>query len=76
MGVYREWKKIRIHKRAFYMNLETRLRGRSRNRQQDEMRQDGRMVGGEGWQEKVYNTEKLKKFLRTGRNHILRMPME
>jgi hypothetical protein len=36
-----------------YMNLETtRPRGRSRNRWQDEVREDGRMVGGEQWQEK------------------------
>jgi len=45
----------RIHKRVLYMNLGTaRLRGRPRNRWQDEVREDGRMVGGEGWQEKVY----------------------
>jgi hypothetical protein len=36
------------------MNLETtRLRGRSRNKWQDEIRKDGRIVGGEEWQEKV-----------------------
>jgi hypothetical protein len=35
------------------MNLETRLRSRPRNRWQDEVREDGRIVGGEGWQEKV-----------------------
>ena len=28
-------------------------KGRLRNRWQDEMRNGGRMVGGEGWQEKV-----------------------
>jgi hypothetical protein len=33
----------------------TRLRGRPRNRWQDEVREDGRIVGGEGWQEKVHN---------------------
>jgi hypothetical protein len=38
------------------MNLETtRLRGRPRNKWQDEVRDDGRLLGGEGWQEKVYN---------------------
>ena len=35
------------------MNLGTvGLRGRPRNRWQDEVREDGRIVGGEGWQEK------------------------
>ena len=38
------------------MNLETtRPRGRPRNRWLDEVREDGRMVGGEEWQEKVYD---------------------
>jgi hypothetical protein len=37
----------------------------------------GRIVGGEEWQEKVYNKEEWKKLLRTRRNHrILHMPME
>jgi hypothetical protein len=46
----------RIPKRVFYMNLETTcLRGRPRSRWQDEVRDDGRIIGGEGWQEKVYN---------------------
>jgi hypothetical protein len=31
----------------------TRPRGRPRNRCQDEVREDGRIVGGEEWQEKV-----------------------
>jgi hypothetical protein len=39
----------RIHKRVLYMKFETtRLRGRPRNRWQDEVREDGRIVGGEG----------------------------
>jgi hypothetical protein len=43
-----------IPKRVLYMNLETtRLRGRPRNRRQDEVREEGRVVGGEGWQEKL-----------------------
>jgi hypothetical protein len=43
----------RILKRVLYMNLGTiRLRDRPRNRLQDEVREDGRIVGGEGWQEK------------------------
>jgi hypothetical protein len=36
-----------IPKRVLYMNLGTkRLRGRPRNRWQDEMREDGRIIGG------------------------------
>jgi len=68
----------RIPKRVLYTNLgTTRLRGRPRNRWQDEMREDGRIVGGEGWQEKVHNREERKKLLRTARNrHVLRVPME
>jgi hypothetical protein len=39
----------RIPKRVLYMNLETtRLRGRPKNRWQNEVREDGRIVGGEG----------------------------
>jgi hypothetical protein len=69
---------IRILKRVLYMNLgRTRLRGRPRNRWQDEVGEDGRIVGGEGWEEKVHNREEWKKLLRTVRNrHILHMPME
>jgi hypothetical protein len=67
-----------IPKRVLYMNLETtRPRGRPRNRWQDEVREGGRIVGGEEWQEKVYNREERKKLLRTTRNcHILHMAME
>ena len=63
---------------VLYMNMgTTRLRGRPRNRWQDEVRKDGRIVGGEGWQEKVHNREEWKKLLRTARSHrILHMPME
>jgi hypothetical protein len=68
----------RIPKRILYMNLGTiRLRSRQRNRWQDGVREDGRIVGGEGRQEKVHNTEEWKKLLRAARNHhILHMPME
>jgi hypothetical protein len=38
-----------ISKRVLYMNLGTR----PRNIWGDEMREDGRIVGGEEWQEKV-----------------------
>jgi hypothetical protein len=67
----------RIPKRVLYMNLGTSLRGRPRNRWQDEVREDGRVVGGEVWQEKVHNREEWKKLLRTARNRrILHMPKE
>jgi len=36
------------------MNMEaTRPRGTPRNRWQDEGREDGRLVGGKGWKERV-----------------------
>jgi hypothetical protein len=68
----------RIPKRVLCMNLgTTRLRGRPRNRWQDKVREDGRIVGGEGWQEKVHDREEWKKLLRTANNHqILHMRME
>jgi hypothetical protein len=67
-----------IPKRVLYMNLgTTRLRNRPRNRWQDEVREDGRTVSGEGWQEKVHNREEWKKRLRTaGNRRILHMPIE
>jgi len=41
-----------IHKRVLYMNLRTtKLRGGPRNRWQDEERENGGIVGGEGWQD-------------------------
>jgi hypothetical protein len=38
-------KKIEFPQNVLYLNLETRLRGRPRNRLQDEVREDGRIVG-------------------------------
>jgi hypothetical protein len=68
----------RIPPKKLYMNLETtRLRGRPRNRWQDEVRKNGRLVGGEGWKEMLYNRAEWQKLLRTARNcRILHMPME
>jgi hypothetical protein len=41
------------------------------------VREDGRIVGGEEWQEKVYKREEWKKLLGTARNrHILHIAME
>jgi len=58
------------------MNLETRLRGRPGNRWQDEAREDGRLVGENGWKERLYNRHEWKKVLRTRNRRILHMPME
>jgi len=68
----------RIPKMVLYMNLgTTRLTGRPRNRWQDEVREDGRIVVEEGWQEKVHNREEWKKLLRMARNRcILHVAME
>jgi hypothetical protein len=67
-----------ILRQMMAINLETtRLRGRPRHRCHDEVREDGRTVVGGRWQEKVYNREECKKFLRTAKNRrILHMPME
>jgi len=66
----------RIPKSVLHMNLGTRLRGRPRNRWQDEVREDGR-IAEDGWQEKVYNREERKKLLGMARNCcILHMSME
>jgi hypothetical protein len=40
LSIYRGWKKMEFPKEC---------RGRSRNGWQDEVREDGRIVGGEGW---------------------------
>jgi hypothetical protein len=41
------------------------------------VREDGRIGSGEEWQEKVYNREEWKKFLRTERNCCIQhMAME
>jgi hypothetical protein len=60
------------------MNLKsTRLTGRPRNRWQDELREDGRIVGGKGWKGRIYNREEWKKPLRTARNRCIQhIPME
>jgi hypothetical protein len=43
----------------------------------NEVREDGRLVGGKGWKERVYNREERKKLLRTARNCcILHVPIE
>jgi hypothetical protein len=60
-----------------YADEPYRRRRRRKNRWQDEVIEDGRTVGGEEWQEKVYTREEGKKLLRTAWNrHILHTPME
>jgi hypothetical protein len=55
----------------------TKPRGRPRNRWQGKVREDGRIVVGEEWQEKVHNRQEWKKLLRMARNcRVLHMPME
>jgi hypothetical protein len=53
------------------------LRVRPRNRWYNEVKEDGRIAGGEGWQEKLNNREEWKNLLRTAKNRrILYMTME
>jgi hypothetical protein len=57
-GLVQRLEDNRIQKSVLCMNLgTTRLRVRPRNIWQDEVREDGRIVGGEGWQEKVHDRE-------------------
>ena len=70
-----EWKKIEFPKR-YYIWI-WKQQGWPRNRWQDEVRGDGRLVGGKGWKERVCNREEWKTLLRMARNRrILHMPME
>jgi hypothetical protein len=70
--------KNRIPKTVSYINLETtRLGGRPRNRWQDKVREDGRIVGEEELQKTVYNREEWEKLLRAASNcRILHMSIE
>jgi hypothetical protein len=62
----------RIPRRVLCTNSKTTtLKGRPRSRWQNEVREDGRTVCGEEWQEKVYNREEWKKLLRPRNFHIL-----
>jgi hypothetical protein len=49
--------KNRIPQKVLYMNWKTRLCGRPRNRWQDEVREDGRLVGENVWKKRLYNRE-------------------
>jgi hypothetical protein len=53
-----------IPKRVLYVNLEKpKPRGVPRNIWQVEVREDGRIVGGEEWQEKVYKASFTRRFV-------------
>ena len=36
---------------------------------QDEVRDNGRLVGGKGWKERIHNRDEWKKLQTTARNH-------
>jgi len=62
-------RKWNSQKGILYVNLRTtRLRGRSRNRWQDEVREDGEYLVEKGGRKKFIR-EEWKKLLRTARNH-------
>ena len=48
----------------------TKLRGRRRNRWQDEVREDGRLVGGKGWKERVYNKRGMEEAPENGKESL------
>jgi hypothetical protein len=74
--MYREWKK-NSPKSIIYESGNNKIESRSNNRWQDEVREDGRRVVREAWQEEVYNRKDWTKLLRPARNcRILHMPME
>jgi hypothetical protein len=51
----------------------TRLRDRPRNRWQDEVRDDGRLVGGEGWQKKKKVNVYLSSLMMKVPDHVYRV---
>jgi hypothetical protein len=66
----------RILRRVLYINLGTRrLKGRPRNRWQDEVRETSWWK--KGWKERMYNRQEWKELLRMARNcSILHIPVE
>ena len=57
MDTYKKWKKIETE-RVLPMNLgTTRLTDRPRNRWQNKLRDDGRLVSGKVWNKRLYNRE-------------------
>jgi hypothetical protein len=46
-----------VYQKCLYEIQEWILGNKTRNTWQDETREDGRIVGGEEWQEKIHNRE-------------------
>jgi hypothetical protein len=75
--MYRECKKMEFPREYCIWIWKQCDREVGQDIRQNEVREDGRIVGGEGWQEKVCNREEWKKLLRTARNCcILHMPAD
>jgi len=75
--MYRERKKIRFPKGHYIWIWEQQYWDVDQEIDADKAREDGRIIGGEGWQEEVHNREEWKKLLRTARNRrILHTSME
>ena len=73
--MYREWKETEIQKEYYIWIWEQQ--DWEVDQEIDEVREERRIVGGEGWQEKLYNRQEWKKLLRMPRNRrVLHMPME
>ena len=56
----------RIPLQSIIYEFEKRLRGRTRNRWQDEVIEEWRLVGGKVWQEGVYNKGGMEEALENG----------
>jgi hypothetical protein len=70
-------RKYDSQKSIIYEFGNNKIERQTKKKWQDEVREDGRIVAGEGWQEKVHNREEWKKCLRTARNRqILHVPVE
>ena len=76
--MYREWKEMEFPK-GYYIWIWEQQDWEVDQERDGKMRweRNGRIIGGEVWQEKVHNREEWKKVLRTARNScILHMQMK
>ena len=76
--MYREWKKIEFSKKYYIWSW--KQQGWEVDQEIDgkiKWGNNGRLVGGKGWKERVYNREEWKKLLKMASNsRILHMPVE